>query len=137
VSPSLARLEAQLRAFWPHYIAHHAHPANRALHYAADCVVVGGFLACVVLREAWPAIAGSGAGLALVVAGHLLVEKNAPLVFRHPLLATLCNVRMAWLAVQRPLRLTPRGRAAPLFERWIVARSESGSSGRRGSFRQR
>jgi hypothetical protein len=103
VSGALARLAAELRAFWPHYVAHHAHPGNRTLHYAADCVVVGGFLACVVLRDARPAIAGAGAGLALVVAGHLFVEKNAPLVFRHPLLATLCNVRMAWHAVRAAL----------------------------------
>jgi hypothetical protein len=103
VSRLLAKHREQLRAFWPHYVGHHAHPANRALHYAADCVVVGGFLACVVLREAWPAIEGLGAGLALVVAGHVLVEKNAPLVFRRPLLATLCNVRMAWLAARHAL----------------------------------
>jgi hypothetical protein len=100
---SLPRLEEQLRAFWPHYVAHHAHPANRALHYAADCVVIGGFLASVVLREPWPAAAGAGTGLALVVVGHVLVEKNAPLVFRRPLLATLCNVRMAWRALHSAL----------------------------------
>jgi hypothetical protein len=103
VSPPLARLEEQVRAFWPHYIAHHAHPANRALHYAADCIVVGGFLACVVLRAPWPAIAGAATALALVVVGHVLVERNAPLVFRRPLLATLCNVRMAWLALRAAL----------------------------------
>jgi hypothetical protein len=100
VSLSLARFESRLRAFWPHYVAHHAHPANRALHYAADCIVVGGFLACVILRDARTAIASAGTALALVVVGHLFVEKNAPLVFRHPLLATLCNVRMAWRAAR-------------------------------------
>jgi hypothetical protein len=101
--PSLAKLDGQLRAFWPHYVAHHTHPANRALHYAADCIVVVGVLASAVLRVPWAAIAGAGTGLALVVAGHVLVEKNAPLVFRRPLLATLCNVRMAWLALRSAL----------------------------------
>jgi hypothetical protein len=103
MSLSPARLGQEVRAFWPHYIAHHAHPVNRALHYAADCVVVGGFLASVATHEPWPAIAGAGTGLALVVAGHVWVEKNAPLVFRRPLLATLCNVRMAWLAMRSAL----------------------------------
>jgi hypothetical protein len=100
---SLSRLEEQLRAFWPHYLAHHAHPANRALHYAADCVVVGGFLASVVLREPWPAAGGAGVGLALVVVGHVLVERNAPLLFRRPVLATLCNVMLAWRALRSAL----------------------------------
>jgi hypothetical protein len=103
MSLARAKLWGQLHAFWPHYLAHHTHPGNRALHYAADCVVLGGFLASLAVRAPWPAAAGAGAGLALVVVGHVLVEKNAPLVFRRPVLATLCNVRMAWLALRSAL----------------------------------
>jgi hypothetical protein len=95
------RLGDEVRAFWPRYVAHHAHPANRALHYVADCAAVVGILASLVLRHPWPAPAGAAAALALVVIGHVAVEANAPLVFRRPLVASLCNLRMAWLALRR------------------------------------
>jgi hypothetical protein len=100
----------ELRAFWPRYVAHHAHPANRALHYAADWAAVLGVLASLVLRRPLPAAAGALAALALVVIGHVTIERNAPLVFRRPLLATLCNLRMACRArkgVRRRKRLGP------------------------------
>jgi hypothetical protein len=95
--PSLLR---DLRAFWPEYQAHHAHPLNRALHYLADMVVMVGAAAALILLRPWVAAIGGALGLALVVAGHTLVEGNAPLVFRHPILATLCNARMLWIAIR-------------------------------------
>jgi hypothetical protein len=100
MTPRLGEFADELRAFWPRYVAHHAHPVNRALHYAADCAVVVGVLASLVLGRPWPGAAGAAAALALVVIGHVAVEGNAPLVFRRPLVATLCNLRMAWLALR-------------------------------------
>jgi hypothetical protein len=90
----------ELRAFWPVYLAHHARPANRVLHYAADCAFGLGVVASAALRR--PLLGGVGllCALALVTAGHAFVERNAPLVFRRPLLATICNMRMAWLALR-------------------------------------
>jgi hypothetical protein len=92
-------LRDQLRAFWPDYLGHHSHPANRALHYAADFAFGIGVLASIALGRPLLAAAGVGAGLALVTVGHVFVEHNSPLVFRRPLLATICNARMAWLAL--------------------------------------
>jgi hypothetical protein len=84
----------EARSFWPEYLAHHTHPVNRALHYLADFIVIGSAIAALVLERTWIAVLGASLGLALVLVGHGLVERNAPLVFRHPLLATLCNARM-------------------------------------------
>jgi hypothetical protein len=101
-------LRDELRAFWPRYLAHHTHPANRALHYAADCALAIGLVASIACWRPLPAAAGALCAVALVVAGHVLVERNAPLVFRHPLLASLCNVRMAWLALTTDATLVGR-----------------------------
>jgi hypothetical protein len=106
-------LRDELRAFWPHYLAHHASQANRALHYAADLTFAICAVASIALARPLLAVAGLGASLSLVTIGHVVFEHNAPLVFRRPLLATLCNARLAWIALYgNSVRSTGRRRRA-------------------------
>jgi hypothetical protein len=95
-----SELLAEVEAFWPHYLRHHSHPLNRALHYAADMAVVAGVILGCRHGRLSPVLLGAAAGLALVTIGHTLVEGNSPLVFRRPILATICNVRMAVRALR-------------------------------------
>lgn len=85
---------AELNAFWPLYLSHHRHRANRAMHDMADVLVIGGLIVGVATGRPLLVVAGVGLGYAVVFAGHFLVEKNVPATFGHPVLAGISNWRM-------------------------------------------
>lgn len=68
----------EVNAFWPYYLSHHRHRANRAMHDIADILVIGWF-ACGLREESRPplhAVVGVGLGYAIVFASHFLIEHN-------------------------------------------------------------
>ncbi|SFS05916.1 DUF962 domain-containing protein [Sphingomonas jatrophae] len=80
--------------FWPTYLRDHARPGTRALHFAGTSLVVAIAL--------WLAVSGRWslwwllplAGYGFAWAAHMLVERNRPATFRHPLWSLAADFRM-------------------------------------------
>ena len=89
----------ELNAFWPYYLSHHRHRANRAMHDMADLIVIGWFISGVAMGKPLLVITGVGLGYAIVFASHFLIEKNTPATLGHPVLAGISNWRMFALMV--------------------------------------
>jgi hypothetical protein len=84
----------ELNDFWPCYLSHHRHRANRAAHDIADIIVLGASVYGLASRNPLLVVIGVVAGYAVVFVSHFLIEKNTPATFGHPLLAGLSNWRM-------------------------------------------
>lgn len=86
----LCGLRNDLRDYWPHYLAHHTHRKNRALHDLGDLSVLAGLLTFNPVLV----IAGVGVGYSFAFAGHYLIEGRKPATLEHPVLAGLSNWKM-------------------------------------------
>jgi hypothetical protein len=89
-------IEKKLRTFeefWPHYLAEHLHPANRALHFVGTTFVYA--IAALGLGQSprWFVLAPFG-GYGFAWVGHFLVERNRPATFTYPLWSLRGDFRM-------------------------------------------
>ena len=71
--------------FYPFYLAEHAHPVSRRLHFAGSLGVLLLVAAAIVTRDARWLIAAPLCGYGFAWIGHFAFEKNRPATFRHPL----------------------------------------------------
>jgi hypothetical protein len=80
--------------FWRRYLAAHADPRTRALHYLGT----GGALAILIvaaLSRDWRwLIAAPLVGYAFAWTGHFVFERNKPETFGHPLWSLYSDFRM-------------------------------------------
>jgi hypothetical protein len=80
--------------FWPRYLAAHADPRTRALHF----IGTGGALALLALAAVtrdWRFLIGAPiVGYALAWTGHLVFERNKPETFDHPFWSLYSDFRM-------------------------------------------
>lgn len=95
--PEALKLSRQFRNFkdfYPYYLAQHAHPDCRRLHFVGTLLVIATLLLA----------AGSGRwrllwllpifGYGFAWLGHLLFEKNRPATFTHPFYSLLGDLVM-------------------------------------------
>jgi hypothetical protein len=82
--------------FWPDYLREHARPTTRALHYAGTASSFAAAAPALAFGGWWWA-AVPVAGYAFAWGAHLLVERNRPATFRHPLWSLLADYRMFFL----------------------------------------
>jgi hypothetical protein len=89
--------------FWRVYLAAHADPRTRVLHYLGTIFGVAALAAAGAIGDWRWLIAALVAGYALAWFGHLVFEHNRPATFGHPGWSFLSDFRMLGLFLSRRL----------------------------------
>jgi hypothetical protein len=89
--------------FWRRYLAAHADPRTRGLHYLGTSLAVASLATAAVERD-WRWLAAAPiAGYALAWFGHLKFEHNRPETFGHPVWSLVSDFRMLGMFLTRQL----------------------------------
>lgn len=83
--------------FWRRYLAAHADPRTRGLHYLGTSLAVGAIGLAAAKRDWRWLPAAPIAGYALAWLGHLQFEHNRPETFGHPVWSLVSDFRMLGL----------------------------------------
>jgi hypothetical protein len=89
---------ANFTAFWPYYLAAHADPRTRAVHYCGTALAFVLLVAFVTTGSLWLLPAIPVAGYAPAWLAHSHIEHNRPATFGHPLWSLIGDFRMFYLA---------------------------------------
>lgn len=71
--------------FYPYYLAEHADPRCRLMHFIGSTAVIGVVVAAIVTANAWWLAAMPLVGYGFAWLGHFVFEKNKPATFSYPL----------------------------------------------------
>ena len=80
--------------FWPYYLAEHAKPATRGLHFGGTGAGLLLTAAALISGNYWLLLVALICGYGPAWVGHFFVEKNRPATFRHPLWSLAADFRM-------------------------------------------
>lgn len=83
--------------FWTHYLAAHADPRCRGLHYTGTLVALGLLVHGAVTGDRRSLVAAPVIGYGAAWLGHVVFERNRPATFGHPLWSALSDFRMLGL----------------------------------------
>ena len=98
--------------FWRRYLAAHADPRTRGLHYIGTSLALAALAAAAVERD-WRWLAAAPvAGYALAWLGHLKFEHNRPETFGHPVWSLVSDFRMLGMFLSGRLGGELRGAGA-------------------------
>ncbi len=82
------------REFWRFYVGEHRKPLTRRLHFAGTSGALLCVLAAILSGRPWLLLGAPMIAYGLAWTGHVLVEKNTPATFRHPLLSLVADFHM-------------------------------------------
>src|ERR1700722_16113367 len=82
--------------FYPFYLSEHAKRATRRLHFLGSSLALACFLALVLSGNPWWLAAALVVGYGVAWIAHLLVEKNRPATFHHPIYSFMGDCVMFW-----------------------------------------
>jgi hypothetical protein len=85
------------KEFWPRYLAGHADPRTRGLHYVATAGALGCVAAAAALADWRWLLAAPIVGYGPAWLAHAAFERNRPETFSHPLWSLLSDFRMLGL----------------------------------------
>jgi hypothetical protein len=83
--------------FWPRYLAAHAQPRTRALHFIGTGGVLVLLLGFALTRDWRLLVAMPIVGYAFAWTGHFVFEHNKPETFGHPFWSLYSDFRMLTL----------------------------------------
>jgi hypothetical protein len=95
--------------FWRRYLAAHADPRTRWLHYVGTGLAMGALAAAAAQRDWRWLLAAPAAGYAPAWFGHLVFERNRPETFGHPGWSLISDFRMLGLFLSGRLGAELRG----------------------------
>lgn len=84
--------------FFPYYLAEHANPTCRRLHYVGTVFATSLFLYALLTGTWWMIILYPVVGYGFAWTGHFFFEKNRPATFDYPRWSLLGDYKMLWLA---------------------------------------
>ena len=80
--------------FWRRYLAAHADPRTRGLHYLGTSLALASLATAAIKRDGRWLAAAPIAGYAPAWLGHLKFEHNRPETFGHPVWSLISDFRM-------------------------------------------
>jgi hypothetical protein len=83
--------------FWRVYLAAHADPRTRGMHYLGTAFAVAAIVIAGLLQDWRWLVAAPIAGYAFAWFGHFVFEHNRPATFGHPAWSLLSDFRMLGL----------------------------------------
>lgn len=75
--------------FYPSYLAEHATPACRRLHFVGSAAALAAVGAAIVTADSWWLLVAPVVGYGSAWIGHAAFEHNRPATLRHPLYSFL------------------------------------------------
>src|SRR5688572_16244351 len=84
----------EVEMFWPEYLRDHSHPGNRRAHRVGSWLTLG--ISGLGLLTGRPSVVvlGPVVGYACAWYGHFMIQRNVPITFSRPVLASIGNWRM-------------------------------------------
>lgn len=82
--------------FWPYYLQEHTRRGTRALHYIGTSLFILVLVAEVLTGNMALLLLVPVVGYGFAWVAHLVVERNRPATFRHPLWSLLADFRMCY-----------------------------------------
>jgi len=83
--------------FWPHYLREHASPRTRLIHVVGTVIGVALFVTGLLTGRWGLVLAGLVSGYLFAWVSHMVIERNRPATFTHPLWSLGSDLRMAGL----------------------------------------